>query len=132
MVMNSYVVSGPGVQLSAVFRVPCTAGGANFDVSSHLMAWAQAEKVNAQFLSPVLLGIGSAVQARLAGQRRGSATCSPLPPVGSLSSPGSRLGLRWHLPEVRAVPSAGSSGVCPWSRASVSSPEKWDTTFAWQ
>lgn len=77
MVMNSYVVSGPGVQLSAVFRVPCTAGGASFDVSSHLMAWAQAEKVNAQFLSPVLLGTGSAVQARLAGQRRGSATCSP-------------------------------------------------------
>lgn len=77
MVMNSYVVSGPGVQLSAVFRVLCTAGGANFDVSSHLMARAQAEKVKARFPSSVLLGMGSAVQARLAGQRRGSATWSP-------------------------------------------------------
>lgn len=42
MVMNSYVGLGLGVQLAAAFRVPCTAQGANFHVSSHPAGWAGA------------------------------------------------------------------------------------------
>lgn len=104
--MNSYVVSGPGVQLSAVFRVPHTAGGANFDVSSHLMAWAQTSGEAEEVQPP---GVESAAPARPAGQRGEGLPLGPPPRPHSRKLELSRE----HFLEVRAVPSAGSWGVCP-------------------
>lgn len=66
--MNSYVVSGPRVQLSAVFRVSHTAGGANFDLSSHLMAWAQTS--------------GPETSSKHCGVGADSARCQVLPALG--------------------------------------------------
>lgn len=103
-----------GVQLSVVFRVP--------GIDIH-----EAEEVKAQFLSPVLPGGGHCASKAIWPEER---VCHLVPEQQEAQPLGSRLGHQWHLPEVRAVPSTRSLGVCPWSRASVSSLEKWDTMFA--
>lgn len=95
---------------------------ADLHVSSHLMARAQQpERLRCLGLRE-WGGMGSAVQARPSGQRRGSA--SWYPSTGSSSSPGSRLGHAWHFAGMGTVPSGRNLGVCPRGRAPVPSPEK--------
>lgn len=73
----------------------------------------------AQPLGPLLLGMGSTVQARPSGQRRGSAT---LPPC-------SRNQAQLPVAPVKVQCPLWAVWECPWRRASVSSHEKWDNVW---
>ena len=82
-------------------------------------------EAKAQFFSRVPLGMGSTVQARPAGQRRGSAAWTPSPCSRKLGFSREQAWPPVALTGSETCVTSRELGMCQQSRASMSSPKKW-------